>query len=113
MFGAIGDDGSQIFMTSNVFTSDEYIGYLKLILSRVNKIILVVDRAPQHRSQEVKEFLKTVKHRLRIIYILTASPYLNPTEEGWHRGKMDPRIFVPHKTVQDLRDAIATFYRTT
>ena len=75
------------------------------------KIAVTADRAPQHRSKLVKEFLRNNKD-VRMIYLPKGSPYLNAMEECWHQGKRVLLVSEYYKTFQDMHRAVSLYYRT-
>lgn len=50
-------------------------------------MILLLDNLPAHKSEEVKEFLKTQKHWLKIEFFPKYAPELNPPEYLWSSAK--------------------------
>ncbi len=49
-------------------------------------LVVVMDRAPIHRSKKVKEFISSQK-RLHVFYLPPRSPELNPDEKVWNHLK--------------------------
>ena len=66
------------------------------------KVAVTADRAPQHRSKLVKEFLRN-NQDIRMIYLPKGSPYLNAMEGCWHQGKRVLLVSEYYKTFQDMR----------
>ena len=71
----------------------------------------ICDRAPQHRSRLVREFLRKSKN-VKIMYLPKGSPYLNAVEECWRQGKRRLLVSKYYRTFSDMYMAISTYYRT-
>jgi transposase len=62
-------------------TAQVFITFLeRLIVKRTQKLILIVDRHPVHRSQAVKQWLEQHRNAIEILYLPPYSPHLNPAE---------------------------------
>jgi len=77
-------------------------------LYRGEKIVLLWDNAPWHRSKEVRQWLKKTKHDILLIAFPRYAPELNPQEHVWKEGrsKITHNKFVEHidKTVTKFVD---------
>lgn len=51
------------------------------------KIILIWDNASWHKSEQIKEFLRTTKHSFHLIQFPPYAPELNPQEHVWKAGR--------------------------
>jgi len=83
---AISPDGQLFYQTrDNRFKAMGIVYFLKYLLRQTRrKIILIWDGATIHFSQEVKDFLSTLKPgRLELIKLPAHSPKLNPNEQVW------------------------------
>src|SRR3990170_4060897 len=58
VFGTLSMDGRQLFRQYNVFDQYAFIDHLKQLQKKFGKVILFVDRARQHRSKKVQEYLE-------------------------------------------------------
>jgi putative transposase len=114
VFGALTLDGKQLFRQYDLFNQDTFLDYLKQIKKRLEgrKVILVIDRAPQHRSKKVLEYLEENKDFLRIIYLPKGSPQFNVVEECWRQGKHDLLVSKYYSQFTDLISTISRYYRT-
>jgi len=65
------------------------IGFLKQRKRFVGgqKVILIWDHLPAHRSLAMKEFLQTQREWLQIEWLPGYAPELNPTEQAWNNIK--------------------------
>lgn len=89
MISAISAQGSMRFMVveGNV-TSEVFIDFLKRLISQMDRnIILIVDGHPVHKSKKVKDYISSIKGKLRLFYLPPYSPDLNPDEYVWNELK--------------------------
>jgi transposase len=89
-------------VTEQRINSKEYIEFLeKLIKDRACSIFLVVDRAPFHCSKQVRTFIWHHRRKIRLFYLPTYSPELNPDEHAWEEIK-DKQL--GRKSIKNKRD---------
>ncbi len=84
---------------------------LLLAIHLKSLVAVTADRAPQHRSKMVKEFLRNNRD-VKMIYLPKCSPYLNAMEECWHQEKRILLVSEYYKTFQDMHLAVSLYYRT-
>ena len=111
IYGSLVLDGRQFFRTYERFNAVTFVAYLKELQRHFGKAVLICDRAPQHRSKLVKEFLRKNKN-VKIMYFPKGSPYLNAVEECWRQGKRRLLVSEYYRTFSDMCMAISTYYRT-
>ena len=111
IYGSLASDCRQFFRTYDKFNAVTFVAYLKELQRHFGKAVLICDRAPQHRSRHVREFLRKNKN-VKIMYFPKGSPYLNAMEECWHQGKRVLLVSEYYKTFQDMRQAVSLYYRT-
>ena len=70
------------------------------------------DRARQHLSKKVQEYLKENNDSIRIIYLPKGSPEFNAVEECWRQGKHDLLVSKYYPRFTDLKSSISKYYRT-
>ena len=75
------------------------------------RIVLWIDQAAHHTSDEVEEWLEA-QRRLRVIYFPAYTPEENPKEATWKTLKEEVSHHCWHKTKEALSKAIAGFYQT-
>lgn len=82
MISAISNKGQLHFMVFRErFDTKLFITFLgRMIRQNQRKIFLIVDRHPVHRSSAVKAWVKTHEDRIRLLYLPSYSPELNPDE---------------------------------
>ena len=111
IYGSLALDGRQFFRTYDRFNAVTFVAYLKELQRHFGKAVLICDRAPQHRSRHVREFLRKNKN-VKIMYFPKGSPYLNAVEECWRQGKRRLLVSEYYRTFSDMCMAISTYYRT-
>ena len=73
---------------------------------------MLTDRARQHQSNKINEYLKKNKNSVRILYLPKGSPEFNAVEECWRQGKYDLLVSKYYPKFIDLKLSIAKYYRT-
>jgi transposase len=92
--------------------SDATISWLEQLLEACprGKIVLWIDQAPHHTSDEVEEWLEA-HPRLRVIHFPVYTPEENPKEATWKTLKEEISHHHWHETKEELSQAIDSFYR--
>lgn len=111
VYGTLSLDGTQIFRQDTKFDSQTFIAYLEVVKKKFNKFVMIVDRATQHRSRLVKEYLQRNKGTIRIEYFPVGSPYLNAVEECWRQGKYNV-LSNYYSDFSNIKQSISQYYRT-
>jgi transposase len=93
--------------------SDATIRWLELMLTEHprGQILLWIDGAAHHTSDEVEEWLES-HPRLRVIHFPAYEPEENPKEATWKWMKEAVSHHCWHETMADLRKAIDDYYQT-
>jgi transposase len=105
-------DRRQLFRQYDLFNQYTFLDYLKQVKKRLGKVIMFTDRARQHQSNKVKEYLKENNDSIRILYFPKGSPEFNAVEECWRQGKYDLLVSKYYPRFTDLKSSIANYYRT-
>ena len=76
--------GETLFHFTERLNSSEFINILISLLGQFpdQQLILILDNASWHKSQQVKRFLQG-NPRLQLIFLPVSSPELNPVEKLW------------------------------
>ena len=74
VFGTLTMDRRQLFHQYDMFNQDTFLDYLKQVKKKLGKVIMFVDRARQHCSNKVKEYLEENKDSIKIFYFPKGSP---------------------------------------
>ena len=82
MISAISNRGRLLFRVfQDEFRAPVFIDFLKRLLRQIpQKVFLIVDGHPVHRSRSVKAWLARNEGRLRVFFLPAYSPHLNPDE---------------------------------
>ena len=82
MISSITNRGRLAFMVFREnFTVAVFLKFLRRLVRQVKRrIFLIVDRHPVHRAARVKRWLKAHGDKIRLFYLPSYSPELNPDE---------------------------------
>jgi len=94
-------------MNGRIFTA-----FLHQLRRRYGRLILLIDKAPWHRSKLVKTFLDENRSWLHALYFPANAPEMNPVEECWRQMKNDVVGSTFHPTFQQLKIALTKYLRT-
>lgn len=87
-FGALSDDGRQLFRKYSNADSDAFLDYLKHLKRKFKKFSLFIDKATYHRKEaRVKRFFRQNKHCIKVRWFPSGFPEANPVEECWNQGE--------------------------
>ncbi len=89
MISAISGKGKLRFMIiDGRLTADVFIEFLRrLAKDAARPVYVIVDRHPVHRSAKVRKFVESQDGRLRLFFLPSYSPELNPDELVWNHLK--------------------------
>ncbi len=87
IYGILSLNGKQLFRQYERFDSQSFIACLEEIGKKFNKFIVFADRATQHKSKVVEEYLQRNIEAIKIEYFPVGSPEFNAVEECWRQGK--------------------------
>ena len=74
------------------------------------EIIVILDNAKYHYSQEVKDVIEE-SSRLRLVFLPTYSPELNLIERLWHFFKKNVLYNQYYENLKQFRKAAIKFFR--
>jgi len=111
IFGVLSLDGKQLFRQYKRFDSHSFITYLGEVQKKFGKFILFVDRATQHRSKVVKDYLQRNTDTIRMEYFPVGSPEFNAVEECWRQGKYNI-LSNYYSSLSHIKSTISYYYRT-
>jgi transposase len=84
-----------------------YIEFLeKLLKGRTHPLIVIADNASFHRSKEVRDFVRSHRHQIRLFFLPPYSPEMNPDEQVWNEIKHRHLEKEPIKNKSDLNRRI-------
>ncbi len=112
-FGALADDGTQLFRHYDWADSDAFLDYIKHLTRKYPKMILFLDKATYHaKEKRVKRFFRKHRKTIRVRWFPSGFPEANPMEECWRQGKDDVLGSVFHDSFNDFKEASSKYYRT-
>jgi transposase len=112
VFGTLAMEGKQLFRQYDVFNQHSFPDCLKQARRRLGKVVMFADRARQHRSKKVREWLEENKDAVRTVCLPKGSPEFNAVEECWRQGKHDLLVSKYYSRFTDLKSTISKYYRT-
>jgi transposase len=112
LFGALTKNRRHLFRQYPKMNGSTFTSFLRLLKQRYGRLILLIDKAPWHRSKPVKRFLNQNHSSLRVIYFPANTPEMNPVEECWRQMKNDVVGSTYHPTFQHLKKALTGYMRT-
>ena len=82
LISTVTNQGTLRFMVfKERFTANVFLRFLRrLVKSAGRKVYLIVDSHPVHKSAKVKRWIERNRNRIRLFYLPTYSPELNPDE---------------------------------
>ena len=92
------------------FDSHSFISYLEEVKKKFKKFVIFVDRATQHRSKVVQEYLQRNEDSMRIEYFPVGSPEFNAVEECWRQGKYNI-LSNYYSSFSQLKQVISQYYQ--
>jgi transposase len=113
IFGTLTIHGKQLFRQYKTFDQHTFISYLQELKRKFHKLILFLDRAPQHcRSKRVKAYIERNSDTMIVEYLPKGSPELSAVEQCWKQGKDDLLVSKYYPRFTNLKTAITNYYRT-
>ena len=109
VYGLQTMDGRSMCAQYGRFTADDFVDFLKRVRRRFPKIVIILDRAPQHTAKVVKQ-LEGETEGLELKYLPPGCPDLNAMEEKWKQMKRHV-LDVPYVTLGNLRKEITRYLR--
>jgi len=87
VMGALGQNDFLYMFSEENIESSVFECFLRLLLEKFGKILLVMDSAPYHVSWALWGFYLQNAGRMKIIQLPSYSPELNPAELVWRETK--------------------------
>lgn len=113
LFGALSLDNRQLFRQYDHIDGETFITFLKEMKRKFKRFVLFMDKAPWHKkNKRVAEYLEKNKHCIKVVWLPTASPELNPVEECWRQSDKDVLGNKIHSTFREMKAELAKYLRT-
>jgi transposase len=88
VFGALSENEFSAQLTEEKANAQTWLQFLKSLLRKYGKILIVVDGAKYHFEKAlVQKFYEDNKDKLVVIQLPPYSPKLNPIEQTWKKIK--------------------------
>ena len=111
VFGALAEDGSQMFRSYGTANSDTFMDFARQLKARFGKVAIIMDRAPWHASKKTELMMR--EEKIIPVFLPTGSPYLNAVEACWQRAKRHLLVSEYYPTFGQMKEAVSDFFRTT
>ena len=112
-FGALAEDGTQLFRSYDVANTDTFLNFVEILHKKYPKMIFFIDKATYHRKAELaKNFFRKNRDTIKVRWFPSGFPESNPSEETWRQGKKDALGSKFYPTFEEFKTATSTYYRT-
>jgi transposase len=113
LFGALADDGTQLFRQKKNGDAENFLEYLDELRRKHPLMVLFLDRATYHKKdKKVLAYLLEHRKTLRVRWFPPGFPESNPVEECWKQGKGDVLGSTFYESFDEFKKAVGKFYRT-
>jgi len=113
VYGAMGCNGQLIIHSEETFDSDSFKRFLEELLKNANtdkKILLVLDNARYHHANKLKDYIHSIKDRLKLFFLPAYSLDINAIEMLWkktRRGVTHNRYF---SSLKKMKKSLLKFW---
>lgn len=87
IYGSVTLDGQTCFMAAKKANDRPFIRYLDKLQRRFGKPTVIVDNAVHRNSRRVRRYLERNGGSVKLLFLPQYSPFLNPAEWLWRKGK--------------------------
>jgi len=112
VFGAVSLEGKQLFRQYPKVEGRNFLAYLKMLKRKFGRMLLFLDRSTAHRSEDVEGWLRVNRKAVKVKWLPTARPELNPVEECWNLLKDELVANRLYSTFEEMKRAIGRRMRT-
>ena len=113
LFGALADDGTQLFRQKKNGDAENFLPYMDELHKKYPWMVLFLDRATYHRKdKEVQAYLRAHRKTVRVRWFPPGFSESNPVEECWKQGKDDVLGSTFYPSFGVFKKAVGKFYRT-
>ena len=81
MICSMTQDGREFFNHCQTASTASFLEHMDRVYREAGKMVLILDKAPWHTSQEAKRFF--AERDIIVLWYPIGHPYLNPVEEVW------------------------------
>lgn len=113
-YGFISEKSKKMFTLRRNMNAKEFLNVLSIFLHKFKRAILILDKAPWHKkSKKVQEYIKKHRRELKIIWLPTGCPEMNPVEECWRQAKKEVNGGRIHESFEVMKKEIRYFLKYT
>lgn len=113
LFGALANDGTQLFRQKKNGDAENFLPYLNELRRKYPLMVLFLDRATYHKKdKKVQAYLLAHRKTVRVRWFPPGFPESNPVEECWKQGKGDVLGSTFYESFDEFKKAVRIFYRT-
>ena len=112
-YGALADDGLQLFRMYEKFDAITFVEYLEEMRLKWGKVLAITDNAKQHSASVVQEYLSKHGKDVVLHYLPPGSPHLSAIEECWRQAKYATVHSEYYETEDEMWDTVSEYFRTT
>ena len=108
------DNGQLVHMEASIFNADSFRKFIKKMLRKAEtdkKILLVLDNARFHHAKINREFLKSVKDRIELLFLPPYSPDLNPIESFWKKTRRNVTHNRYFESLEEEKVCLTRFFK--
>lgn len=106
MLCSMAIDGRAFFNHAERINTQSFLEHMDRVYQSVGKMVLVLDKAPWHMSEDAMKYFK--KRDIILVWYPTGHPYLNPVEEAWSTIKRQMQHSIRYA---DAEAHLAAFYK--
>ena len=112
-FGALSDDGRQLFRKYPEADSDAFLDYLAQLKRKFKKFVLFIDKATYHKKEaRVKKYFRQNRDCIKVKWFPSGFPESNPVEECWNQGEASILGSTFYGSFADFENACIDYFRT-
>lgn len=108
--------GNLVHQKVEYFRKEQVIDFLELLREEEKDsegpIYIILDNARPHKAIAVKEYLKTVGVRFRMLWLPPYSPELNPSENIWRQLRKEKTHNIFFEDLDKLHSAVDSFFNS-
>jgi len=110
----LSENRKRMFALRKELNAKEFLNVLSIFLHKFKRAILILDKAPWHKkSKRVQEYLKKHRRELKIIWLPTGCPEMNPVEESWRQAKKEVNGGRIHESLEEMKEELRHFLKYT
>ena len=112
VYGGVTLDWQTCYMAAGRANDRSFIRYLDKLQRRFGKVAVVADNAAYHNSGRVRRYLEENDDFAKLAFLPPYSPFLNPAERMWRRGKTRIRCIFRRPARGYFRRKIMSVYES-